>query len=517
MKNFLPKFLLVFIAVIALTLSLRGNIGNPKESELNNIEWKEDGPFELSPERGRFGLTYSLVEHHSPFFSLPLARFITPDLGYINERYVSLFAPGVSFLIAPGYIIGKYFGASQVGSFAVVSLFAVINVVLIYSIATSLGFGKISSFISSLIFIFGSPAFAYGVDLYQHHISTFLILLSLLLVVKFKNFWSLFFVWFLWASSIPIDYPNAILMLPIGFYAIYSLFDFSNNSKTIVINVKLARVFSIISIALPMTFFLWFNQMSYGNPFQFSGTVGSVGNIGGDGKPAQLDSYSLDTAKDYIKPDEQKKNALGFFEPRKMISGLQILIFSKDRGVLFFTPIMILAVFGISFLYKKNPKTAVLFLSVITANVLLYSMWGDPWGGWAFGSRYLIPSYAILAIFLAAFLDYLHKNILVLLIFFALGGYSLYVNTAGALSSSTNPPQVQILNLEKLSGRRELYSWDRNVEFLQNGDTKSFIYQTWVKDYVTPWQYFQIIAGSIIAMLVIATLALYFSKEGNRG
>ena len=35
------------------------------------------------------------------------------------------------------------------------------------------------------------------------------------------------------------------------------------------------------------------------------------------------------------------------------------------------------------------------------------------------------------------------------------------------------------------------------------------------KLYKTSWQYFQIIAGTLIGVLTLATVALYFSKEGD--
>lgn len=515
MKKFLPKFLLVLISAIALSLSLRGNMGNPQESELNNVEWREDGPFELSPERGRFGLTYSLVEHHSPFFSVPLARFITPDLGYINDKYVSLFAPGLSYLIMPGYIVGKYFGASQVGSFAIISLFAIFNLLLLYGIARKLGVGKTASFIAPLVFLFATPAFAYGVDLYQHHVSTFLILSSLYLLFASNHWIALSLVWLLCAASIPLDYPNLILMLPLGLYALSRIVEITRTKESTTINFRFWRILTFISMSLPIAFFLWFNQTSYANPLQFSGTIGSVANIGQDGRPAQLPEYNLDIAKDYVRPADQEKSAVRFFNPRSMVEGLQVLLLSRDRGVITFTPIMLLGIIGAFVLFKQRPKEVALLASVIVANLLLYSMWGDPWGGWAFGARYLIPSYALLSIFVASWLSRYQRNLPLLLLFLLLMGYSVYVSTAGALSSSTNPPQVQVLSLEQLSGRPELYSWDRNIEFLQNGHSKSFAYNTFFKDYLSPLQYFELIAYSLIGIIAVATIVLYFSPKGK--
>src|SRR3990167_9827779 len=105
--------LLILFCTVILALGIRGLSGNPTAEELNSFQWKDSGPLELSPERGRFALLYSIVEDNSLQFSLPIARFATPDLGLSPDgKYVSLFAPAVSFIAIPGYVIGKYFGAS---------------------------------------------------------------------------------------------------------------------------------------------------------------------------------------------------------------------------------------------------------------------------------------------------------------------------------------------------------------------------------------------------------------------
>src|SRR5579863_3303887 len=109
MRNIIKNSALVLFVVAALALTVRGLPGNPTPTQLNTLAWKDNGPFELSPERGRFALLYSLVENHSFQFQPDLARFTAPDVGYINNTYVSIFAPSISFLAIPGYVIGKYF------------------------------------------------------------------------------------------------------------------------------------------------------------------------------------------------------------------------------------------------------------------------------------------------------------------------------------------------------------------------------------------------------------------------
>ena len=88
MKIFLGYLILFLFSVLILTLSIRGVPGNPAENTLADPRWGEEGPLELSPERGRFALLMSIVEKGSFNFSLPLARFVTPDLGFKDGKYV---------------------------------------------------------------------------------------------------------------------------------------------------------------------------------------------------------------------------------------------------------------------------------------------------------------------------------------------------------------------------------------------------------------------------------------------
>lgn len=514
MKKILATTLIV-IVVGLLFLVVKGKLGNPQSTQLDTVGWKEEGPFELSPERGRFALLFSLVEDHSFYFSLPVARFAAPDLGYKNGKYVSLFAPLLSYTAVPFYLLGKYLGASQVGVFAVSGFFALLNWILIIKIAQKLRLSTVASFIASTIFLFASPAFAYATTLYQHHVSTFLILASLYLLFFEQSWLACFLIWFFFALSVPLDYPNLFLMFPIAFFAFFRPLILSLTPTMVFLSANFSKLLSLVGVVLPLVFFLWFNFMSYGNALQFSGTIGNARAIDSSGNPTSAVEVAPEDEEWYAHPDEHKRSALNFFQPRNFINGIYIHLFSPDRGIIVFSPVLFLGIIGAIILYHQNSKYTVLLSSVILANILLYSMWGDPWGGWAFGSRYLIPSYAILAIFLGVFLNHFRKNIMVLLIFLVLGCYSVYVNAAGALSTSANPPQVQVLELEKVSGRRERYSWDRNIEFLQAGSSKSFVYQTWLKDKISAWNYFIVIAGSISALILLLTIGLYFSRTSE--
>jgi hypothetical protein len=491
----------VLFSFVILFLSVRGHKGNPTPDELNTNYWKDDGPLELSPERGRFALVVSLIEDKSFSFSLPIARFTTPDLGYLNGKYVSLFAPGVSFLVIPGYVLGKTFGVSQVGTYLAISLFAVLNSVLIFRIASLLGARPVAGILGGLIFLFATPAYAYGVSLYQHHISTFLILMSLYLLMRFRSVLALAGVWFLAACSIPVDYPNLFLMTPIALFSLGRVFQWKASEQTQIFTLKAGGFLTFIFGLLPVLFFLWFNVQSYGNPFQLSGTLPSVKAIDEAGNPTLPDDSGTESNEAFFTdPAQQNKSALAFFKTRNMIRGFFVHLIGPDRGIIFYAPVILIGLFALPFLYKKYPSMLQVIFGIIGINLLLYSMWGDPWGGWAFGSRYLIPSYALLSICIGLVLTLWSRNVFLVGVVFILFAYSTGVNTLGAITTSRNPPQIEILGLEKITGKEEKYTFERNWEYLKAGRTKSFAYEIFFENYITPRMYYWILASSIISV-----------------
>lgn len=513
-KTKLQIVLLIAFCVSILTLSIRGLYGNPSSEEINDPEWKDQGPLELSPDRGRFALTYSIVEDKSVHFSVPIAKFATPDLGYKDGKYVSLFAPGVSFIVSPGYIVGKFFGLSQIGTFAIISLFAIVNVLLIRAIAIRLGANSLAASISALIFIFATPAFSYAVTLYQHHISTFLILLSIYILLKWKKIWPLAIVWFLCATSIVIDYPNLFLMLPIGVYALGRIFNIEKTEKTFNVKIKLLSIATLVSIVFPLMFFLWFNKISYNNPFQFSGTVASVKAIDEEGKPASPKGVNASDIDRFLNPEKQQKSSIKFFETRELLSLMYIHLIGLDRGTLVFTPIILFGLAGIPVLYRKEQKKLALLLSIIGLNVLLYSMFGA--GGWAFGSRYLIPSYSIMAILIAIALTKWKTKTLFFLFFIPILIYSVSVNSLGAITTSRNPPKVEAIPLEKITGRHEKYTFTRNLDYLRSNRSKSFIYKEFASNYLDAEQYYFVVTIPILMLIILMAFYLNISSKNKR-
>ncbi len=512
-------FLAIF-CVLVLALSVRGIAGNPTAPELNRLIWKDNGPLELSPERGRFALMYAIAEEKSFSFSPDLARFAAPDVAYTAGKYVSLFAPAVSYIAVPGYLLGKMFGLAQVGAFAIIALFALINMYLIRAIAIKVGAHPVAATLGGLTFLFATPGFAYAVTLYQHHISTFLILMSIYLLIRYNTIWSLMGIWLLCAFSIPVDYPNLFMMLPIGVAALGKVFMTKREEGKINISIPVLRVLSVAVMAFPLAFFLWFNAMSYGNPFQLSGTIERSIEVKADGSPVLESQKIIEELKAAGQPIPQgefsKSNFLAFFQTRQLMNGMYEHFISQDRGMLYFTPVMILGFIGIIYAIRKRMPHVGLFVAIIGFNILLYSMWTDPYGGWAFGSRYLIPAYAILSIFIGYLLTKWHRYNLFLLFFFALFSYSVAVNTLGAITSNRNPPKVEAVALSEITKQEEPYTYMRNVNLLNRNLSKSYFYETHVSNAMTAWQYYTFLTAFIIIVSAfLLTIFKVLAKGGS--
>lgn len=517
--KYIANILFFLFCAALLFLSLRGLPGNPNTTQLLTETWRDNGPFELSPERGRFALLYAVLENKTFSFSRELAFFTAPDVAYMEGRFVSLFAPGLSFIVMPGYLVGKYFGASQLGTYAMVSIFALLNVLLIRVLATHLGAHPVAAMIAAFGFLFATPAYAYAVNLYQHHISTFLMLLCCYLLTRGYTAWSLSVIWLLCVFSVVIDYPNFFMFLPIGVFALSKLFSLSKTKDgSMTITFFSARVLTGISILLPILFFCWVNIMSYGKPFQLAGELERPVKINEDGTPVlatrELKKEKKTTTRE-IPSSGSEHGAIGFFVNRNVMNGFYTHFVSPDRGMLVYTPVMIFSLIGMIVIWKTKGRYFSLFIAIIGFNILLYSMWGDPYGGWAFGSRYLIPTYALLSLFVAFALTQFRKNSIFLSFFLVVLLYSLAVNTLGAITTSRNPPKVEIAQLEKLSGRKQEYTFLRNAEYLSLEGSKSFVFQTVASRYMSAWNYYSYLLSLLIvfAVFLVVTLRIVSTKN----
>ena len=502
MKKIIFTVTMILFTVCILAMTIRGIEGNPTPEEIL-IDLRSEGkPFELSPERGRYALLTSIVDDKSLSFKQEIAEYVVPDLGYINGKYVSLFAPGVSFIAIPFYILGKTVNLGQVFTFGVSGLFALLNVFLISVIVNKFTKNLFAGIVAGLTFLFATVAWPYAVTFYQHHITTFLLLLSTYVLTFKTNFTTAFLVSSLFGISIFIGYPNAVFFVPFLIFLVIKHVDVKEINNSLSITIKLSIILGIVALATSLIPTYLYNYHAHDDPLQLAGTVQTVKEIKTDSGTGQV-----------IMPSKSvnKKSATKFFDPSKLPNGMSVLLTSRDRGLIWFSPIILLGIFGIYPLYKKNKDIAYTLIAGVIAILFLYGMWGDPWGGWAFGPRYLIPAMGLMSIFLGVALATYGKKFWFTILYFPLLAYSLFVSLIGTLTTNQIPPSVEVDSVNYPQ-----FTFLHNLDLIHQGKSGSFIYNTFLSNSVSLTRFALILFISVLLIISLNYVFLFLKiKKGN--
>lgn len=489
---------LLFMGILFITISvvlvstIRGIPGNPTPGYIYENLRSKATAFEVSPERGRYALLYSIIENGSYEFTQELAEMAVPDLAIVNGKYVSLFAPGVSFIAIPFYILGKSVQLAQVGAFSTSAFFAFLNILVITAICYKLTKNFFAGLLAGITFLFGTVAWSYAVTLYQHHITTFFLLTVLWLLIGKRNVIKNILIGVVIGLSIFVEYPNAIFFVPLLGLLLFRHVDIKPHEKNLKVTFFYSILFAGVGFVIGMIPFFYYNQVAYNNPLQLSGTLQGVRTL------EATESASIQTQK----ASYNKKTALGFFRYERIPQGLDVILTSKDRGLLFYSPIVFLGFAGVLTLWKRKKDITLTIVGVIIIFLGLYSMWGDPWGGWAFGPRYLIPLTAFLAILLSESIHFHGKKLWFGIMFFILLTYSVIVNLIGVLTTHQIPPSVE-QDAKLLPNLQYLHNFD----LFYQGITDSFVYNTYLRNVMT-LQTFGIILNSTIVLLAIILYVL---------
>lgn len=499
------KYILIVLFIFSLilyALTVRGIYGNPTGKMVKNNLDQSTKPLELSPERGRYLLTLSLAENRSFSLSKEYADAAYPDVGYYKGKFYIFFAPGVSILSLPFYWIGKYFNIAQTATFFTVSVFAAMTLLFLYKICRDIYNLPIwSSLFASLVYGFGSTSWSYANTLYQHHITTFCIIATFYAAWQYKQkksgswLWALF-AWFNYALAIGVDYPNAVLMMPVLVYFFFSSF------RVHVKEQKTSITFRLNFVATSILFIIICLVHGYFNYTHFGGWTKVSNGILGYKQIQELKIFNKKDPEKIIAQLEKNKVPIRFFREDNLPRGIGILLAGVDKGILLFSPIFIIAILGIFIsLPYITFETGTMFASIIV-NIFLYGSFGDPWGGWAFGPRYLIPSMSFLSVFIAIWLSKTKFQILGKILAFILFGISSAIALLGALTTNALPPKPEADFLKMK------YNFLLNWDYLTDNRSSSFIYNTFLNYKVSLIYYFIYIFFSVMIAVYITLFIL---------
>ena len=317
---------------------------------------------------------YSLYTNHSLVLGkVGIFQPHSVDVFSYNGNYFMANAPGTAFLTLPFAIIAFIL----VGHFSVfgdvllltefpIALANSFAVYFVYRIG-SFYFRKEISVFLAFSYAFSTISWPFATFFFQSDLSALLDLISCYLAIKIGRETSVSIRLIVLCGlavtiSSTVDYVNAILIPILAIYIFLT-----GRGRT---NIVRALASFIASSSLTFLFLGMYNYASFGNPF--------------------LSSEQL-----YLK----SPNFFGNFTFPVHL-GVILNLFSPMRGVLLFSPILILGFWGTWKMMRKPTvdREAILFLALFLGIFLPYSAWYDPTAGEAFGPRFIISAIPFLLI-----------------------------------------------------------------------------------------------------------------------
>lgn len=232
------------------------------------------------------------------------------------------------------------------------SLFSALTVVLIYKVSRYFTKSEKIRVLLSIAYGLGTLAFPYATVFFSHAASTFFAFLAFFLLFKVKkekiasNFY-----WILSGLSIGFAVTCDYFIAPILFGLLIFAASFRRKDKTLLF---------ILSLLLGIAPLLLYNFSIFGNPLELT----------------------------LWHSDPKIFSSVFTFQPNPYIV-IRLLVFPY-RG-LFYSPIILLSLLGLYYMYKEYRLESLLILSFLVSFLFLFSMVSGWWGGTSFGPRYLMP------------------------------------------------------------------------------------------------------------------------------
>lgn len=510
MKLFKPYYMITVIvlaaAIALMAMAVKGDKGNPIYYQTEH-DTRATGPYESSNSTARYALTQAIVDNHSFYLNLPQARFASPDVVYYKGRFTSIFTPGVSFVAIPFYIAGKAVHAPQLVTYLSVVVFSLINLFLVAALARVLGAGRYTGYLCGLIFTFASNAYVYALTLTQHQMSTTFILLAILNAAK-KRTWKTNFMFGMWvAASALFDIPNLFMLLPVGLYVVYKNFHLKETTDTYVVSLKA----SVIAIAFGMIPFVglfgWYNYATNGSFAKLGQTIGRTSYFSTNPKEA---------AKAAERASEKPHVTVSVpFNSRNLLNGFYILALSDERSWLYYCPVLLMGIVGLWAVYRAGAEKrslSMLFATVALVDIVMYSMFGDPWGGWAFGPRYLIPAAALMSAAIGPAIHSYYKSSMFTAVMLLLTIYSFVISSIGAFTTAAIPPlQEAMYMLEPIP-----YTYKYNLDLIDKNTAGSLLYNLFFSQWMTLYSYITLALIIFVVACVIVTLSIPAEYQRRR-
>lgn len=481
---------------VILLFSVDAIRGNGPVWQILQLRDVPGSPFETSLTRGRLALIQAIADDKSYIID-KYARGAFPDVLYADGHYYSVFVPGAAFIAVPLYMIGKQYNLGVLSAFLLGPIFTFLVALCTYNTLRIIGFQRSVSLLSTFVILFGTSIYPYTGILNAHPVSAFSISLamlgaSLVFMQKRHAIGNILF-WFAFGLGLITDYPNGISLVPLGVALFFFSFRVVSMEARKVLSVNLSFFLAILFACVGIIPLLLYTHALFGTYLSTVETHQIQGYV--DEKGAKV--YTLSDDPMFYLTHKVLHNPLKL-DPHFTIKGVYTLLFSPERGLFFYSPILLLFYFGISTLAKKSPYLAYGAFSSVVITILTYGSYSDYGGGWSFGTRFLVGVMPFMALFLAAAIER-YNTAFFSALFGTLGTISIAINTLGALTSRVNPSPLE----KEYFNCNLACSFLRELPLIQHGKYMSFAYTEYFQSMMNRQLFFALLLGSLLVVFYI--------------
>ena len=441
-----------------------------------------------------FLLTKSIAERSSFWFPLEYKEqyWLSPDYAQIEDKLYSEKAPGLSFLAVPFFIFGKILGnvliesnsifkafispyldfypdndvLSVVGIQVGLSFLAAFGILRLYDVSRIMGISERKSILASVTTAFATPYWVYARTMFGHVPAGVFLICGLYHILKFrekKRIFHLILAGFFSGYGFVIEFPSLFAIPWLAVLVVFPLNQANFSWKNRFTALLVYGIVTAIS-ALPL---FYYNLVSFGD--------------------ITANALAFSHWADY----------LHLLEPVQ--KGIIVLLLSNDRGLLYFSPLVLFGFAGLLLAYRRYPLEIMTVFSMILCFIIFYSKKLESHGGAAFGPRYIVPILLLVGLGFGWMLEAMKSSSLTQGCMIVTGIWSFFSTFLGSIYTvlvfGEGDPIFEIA-VEKLI-----------LEEL-NTPLLTFLL-TYLSEYLQ-WNSFSSIISTLVTSIIIITLASIF-------
>jgi hypothetical protein len=330
----------------------------------------------------RFGLTFAIVQEGRLTIDTFQAKegTATEDKAFYDGHYYTDKAIGTSLVAVIFYLplyaltwlthyqlslqLTKYFL-----TFCTIGFISAFAGSLMYVLCKHISGNRFWAYIVTIAIALGTMCMPYSIGFYGHQLAAALLFCAFFLIFRLKvNSGTTerngsFLIGFLLGLALITEFTTLVIVLPLIFYYLYVIW--KGQSSQHVLSVIIPTLGGLIPLAIMFAY----NTLCFGGPF-------SLG-------------YSYESSQFFR--ESMAQGVMGIGWPRLNI--LYYMTLHPAQGLFWQSPVLVMALVGAYFMFRVRQYraetliAAVAFFSYMLINSGYY-MW---WGGWAFGTRGIIP------------------------------------------------------------------------------------------------------------------------------